>query len=275
MYIDSSIVQAYISGEDMRRYENEWFFSSSALDVDKGKNIFTLPPDDTTVRDEAGQLVKCFQYGVEHFKPVNQPIWDALFPDWQKIQPVMDLIVGFPEPYDAVTMKGMDGRIHLVFDLICWRKYVGKVDLDKTIRNLLTHEMTHLLIGENYPEADAAMESLDYRTKLDAYTFHEGFAHLISYQTTEMDQVDWHTEQLKEVYSNCKRKMREALAETDTKRQEQFLYESICGMYYEKFACMCGMLYLARQWEKHGIPGLKTAFSDYHGFAERALTEEI
>ena len=77
------------------------------------------------------------------------------------------------------------------------------------------------------------------------------------------------------MYSNCKRKMREALAETDTKRQEQFLYESICGMYCEKFACMCGMLYLARQWEKHGITGLKTAFSDYHGFAEQVLTEEI
>ena len=98
---------------------------------------------------------------------------------------------------------------------------------------------------------------------------------MISYQTTEIDQVDWHTGQLKEMYSNCKRKMREALAETDTKRQEQFLYESICGMYYEKFACMCGMLYLARQWEKHGITGLKTAFSDYHGFAEQVLTEEI
>lgn len=273
MYINDSIAQAYILGEDMRQYEKEWFFSGSTLDVDRGKNIFTFPPDDNAARDEVKKLIKHFQYGVEHFEPVNRPVWDKLFPDWQKIQPAIDLIVGFPEPYDAVTMRGTDGQIHLVFDLICWRKYAGMADLDKIIRNLLTHEITHLLIGKNYPDVDMAIESTDYRTKLDAYTFHEGFAHLISYQATELDHVDWHTEQLKEVYSSCKEKMCAALTETDTKKQEQYLYDAICGMYYEKFACMCGMLYLAGRWEKYGIAGLKTAFMDYHGFAERTLDE--
>ena len=273
MYINDSIAQAYILGEDMRHYEKEWFFSGSTLDVDRGKNIFTLPPDDNATRDEVKKLVNRFQYGVEHFEPVNRPVWDDLFPDWQKIQPIIDLIVGFPEPYDAVTMRETDGQIHLVFDLICWRKYAGMADLDKIIRNLLTHEITHLLIGKNYPDVDTALESTDYRTKLDAYTFHEGFAHLISYQAAELDQVDWHTEQLREVYSSCKEKMRAALVETDEKKQEQYLYDAICGKYYEKFACMCGMLYLAGRWEKYGIPGLKIAFTDYHGFAERTLDE--
>lgn len=112
MYINDSIAQAYILGEDMRHYEKEWFFSGSTLDVDRGKNIFTLPPDDNATRDEVKKLVNRFQYGVEHFEPVNRPVWDALFPDWQKIQPIIDLIVGFPEPYDAVTMRGTDGQIH-------------------------------------------------------------------------------------------------------------------------------------------------------------------
>lgn len=272
MHIDNSIVQAYISGADMYQYEKEWFFSSSALDVDGGKNLFTPPPNDDVVRDEVNRLEICFRQSVEHFYPVNRPIWDALFPDWRNIQPVINLIVGFPEPYDAVTMKAPDGQIHLVFDLICWRKYAGMTDLNEIIRNLLTHEITHLLIGKYYSEVDVAMESSNYLTKLDAFTFHEGFAHLISYQTTEIDHVDWHTEQLNEVYSTCKKKMRSALAETDAKKQEQFLSDAICGMYYEKFACMCGMLYLAGQWETKGIPGLKSAFSDYHGFAEKVLT---
>lgn len=272
MHIDSSIVQAYISGMDMCQYEKEWFFFSSALDVGRGKNIFTLPPDDDVIREEVNRLEFCFRQGAEHFDPVNRPVWDALFPDWQKIQPVIDLIVGFPEPYDAVTMNAPDGQTHLVFDLICWRKYAGMADLNRIIRNLLTHEITHLLIGKNYPEVDAALDSSNYLMKLDAYTFHEGFAHLISYQTTEIDCVDWHTDQMKEVYSTCKEKMRVALAETDARKQEQFLNEAVCGTYYEKFACMCGMLYLASQWEVKGIPGLKAAFSDYHGFAEKVLT---
>ena len=134
---------------------------------------------------------------------------------------------------------------------------------------------THLLIGHRYPAADAALESTDYLTRLDAYTFHEGFAHLLSYQATEIDCVDWHTPQLTEVAAASRAKLRLALMETDPDRQKQFLEEAVCGSYYEKFACMCGMLYLAGRWETQGIDGLKSAFADYHGFAQRALSIRI
>lgn len=60
MYINDSIAQAYILGEDMRQYEKEWFFSGSTLDVDRGKNIFTLPPDDNAARDEVKKADKTF-----------------------------------------------------------------------------------------------------------------------------------------------------------------------------------------------------------------------
>lgn len=126
-----------------------------------------------------------------------------------------------------------------------------------------------------YPAADAALESTDYLTRLDAYTFHEGFAHLLSYQATEIDCVDWHTPQLTEAAAASRAKLRLALMETDPDRQKQFLEEAVCGSYYEKFACMCGMLYLADRWETQGIDGLKSAFADYHGFAQRALSIRI
>lgn len=38
---------------------------------------------------------------------------------------------------------------------------------------------------------------------------------------------------------------------------------------------MCGMLYLADRWETQGIDGLQSAFADYHGFAQRALSIRI
>lgn len=271
MRINSSIVQAYVSGEDMSKYQKEWFFSSSVLDVDIGKNIFTLPPDDDSIRESVKEIEHRFYKAVENFNPVNRAILDMLFPNMEKIQPVIDLIVGFPEPYDAVTVKAPDGQIHLVFDLICWRVYAAMTDLNEIIRNMLTHEITHLLIGTYYPEVDAALESSDYLTKLDAHTFHEGFAHLISYQATEIDTVDWHSEKLEQVGLVCRSKMREALDEKDRKKQEQLLYDGICGSYYDKFACMCGMLYLSHQWELNGIEGLKAAFSDFHGFARKTL----
>ena len=34
MRIDSTIVQAYVSGANLCEYKNEWFFSGSNLDVD-------------------------------------------------------------------------------------------------------------------------------------------------------------------------------------------------------------------------------------------------
>lgn len=108
-------------------------------------------------------------------------------------------------------------------------------------------------------------------TRLDAYTFHEGFAHLLSYQATEIDCVDWHTPELTEVAAASRAKLRLALTETDPDRQKQFLEEAVCGSYYEKFACMCGMLYLADRWETQGIDGLQSAFADYHGLCSKGL----
>ncbi len=156
MNIDSKIVKAYISGANMCEYKNEWLFSGSVIDADRGKNIFVFPPDDNSMCGSVSETEQCFYRVIENFKPVNRRIWDALFPNWQEKQAVIDLIVGFPEPYDAVTAKSQDGQTHLIFDLICWNKYRSMANFDEIIRNVLTHELTHFLIGCYYPEADTA-----------------------------------------------------------------------------------------------------------------------
>lgn len=271
MVIDSTIAQAYCAGEDLDNFRRSWLFERTSIASDLGRNVFTAPPEEETVRETVRTLEARIRTAAKRFVPVNRPIWDALFPDWQTLQPTLDLIVGFPAPYDAITARTPNGQAHLIFDLVQWRDYAALENLDAVIRNLLTHEITHLLIGYRYPEVDAALENKNYRTRLDAYTFHEGFAHLLSYQATEIDRVDWHTPQLTGAAAASRAKLRRALAETDPDRQKQFLEEAVCGPYYEKFACMCGMLYLAGQWETHGIDGLQAAFADYHGFAQRTL----
>ena len=74
MLIDGTIVQAYISGADMREYKNEWFFSSSTLDVDLGKNIFVLPPDDHSTRESVREMEQRFRRVTENFEPVNRSV---------------------------------------------------------------------------------------------------------------------------------------------------------------------------------------------------------
>lgn len=183
----------------------------------------------------------------------------------------MDLIVGFPEPYDSVNTLSPDGTTHLVFDLVCWRKYLSFPGIEENIRNVLTHEFTHCLISYYNREADEALRSSSYAGKLDGYTFNEGFAHLISYRSMDIDRVDWHSKELEEVYASSKKRMREALAETDSEKQKKLLYDAICGRYYEKYACMCGMLYLSRVWEKDGSAGLRREFSSVRGFAGKTI----
>ena len=274
MAIESTVVDAYINHYDMIPFKESWYFSSSILDMDEGKNIFVLPPDDDNVREDVKRLRDAFYSVIEDFEPLNRPIWDSLFPSWEDKKANIDLIVGFPEPYDAVNTHSPDGKSHLVFDLCCWRGYLTLPDTEKLILNVVTHELTHYLIGCYYPEADMALESKDYLEKLDAYTFHEGFAHLISYNASDIDKTDWHSENLESVYTTAKEKMNLALREKDREKQKKFLYDAICGKYYDKFACMCGMLYLARVWEKRGTAGLKEEFSSFHGFAKKTLSDE-
>ena len=176
MVIDSTIAQAYCAGEDLDNFRRSWLFERTSIASDLGRNVFTAPLEEETVRETVRKLEARIRTAVKPFVPVDRPIWDALFPDWQTLQPALDLIVGFPAPYDAITARAPDGQAHLIFDLVQWRDHAALENLDAVIRNLLTHEITNLLIGCRYPEVDAALESKDYRTRLDAYTFHEGFA---------------------------------------------------------------------------------------------------
>lgn len=106
---------------------------------------------------------------------------------------------------------------------------------------------------------------------MDANTFHEGFARLLSYGSTEITEVNWHDERLERAYSSGKVRMRAALAETDAEKQNKYLLDAVCGSYYEKFACMCGMMYLAECWERDGVEGLKRQSENWHGFAAATL----
>ena len=69
MHIDSSLVQAYTSGKDMHEYKTAWFFSSSTLDVDLGRNIFSLPPDDDITRETCASSKPSFGNAVKILYP--------------------------------------------------------------------------------------------------------------------------------------------------------------------------------------------------------------
>ena len=267
MTTNDELVRAYLNRENMSGYWERWFFH----ELEAGRNVFECPLWNPEQARNVEVLLQSIEKSCQDFRPANERIWNELFPDWREIPVHIDLIVGFPQPYDAVTMRDAEGNTHILLDLIRWCDYGLPKQPERVIRNLLAHEMTHVFIGYVYPEADEAQENTDYRTMMDARTFQEGFAHLIAYDDTGIGRVDWDSDFFKQIKQKSREKMREAIAETDPVRQKEHLRRAFCGRYEDKYACICGMLYLAGRWQKSGMNGLKESFSDFHGFAEKMI----
>lgn len=273
MKINDGIVRAYLEGKEQPGLSQEWYFTASSVAGAAGRNIFTEPARDAAAREKVRAAHSAILARVQGFQPTNRLVWDALFPDWPGVleDTEVDLIVGFPEPYDAEVEYDPAGRRHVVFDLICWSRYVGHCELGDLVQNLLTHELCHVLTHRACPGLAAALTGPNYLTGLDAVCFDEAFAHLVSYEARELGETDWQSETLAEAARRSKARMRQALTEEDPQRQQQNLYEAVCGNYYDKFACISGMLYLARRWLSGGIPALRQEFAaGYEGFAKKA-----
>lgn len=272
MRVTDEIVKTYLDGGDIVRYREQWYFNKSAHAVQVGKNIFLEPVYDQEKMSKIKLLQNEIKAAAAGFIPTNQRIWDLLVPDWREIieSVTIDLILGFPEPYDATVDHDPEGKLHVIFDLMCWTKYVGVCKIKETMQNLLTHELFHVLIGTKVSDIDDDTESEDYFKQLDALMFHEAFAHLVSYQSKEIDTVDWHTAELEQVKQISNQRMSEIIKETNKEKQKKNLREGTCGRYYDKFICMSGMLYLVYQWETGGIQKLRKEFQDgYHKFAKK------
>ena len=271
MNINTTIVDAYLNAEDVRKFSSMWLY------VDRTgqgvENIFQAPPEIEAKREIIFRIKEEIISHAKTFIPCNAPIWDALFENWRAFldDTTLDLIVGYPAPNDATVKQAPDGKYHMIFDLLCWEKYMGVISLSALSQNLLTHELFHVMVGNCFPDIDSAEAQGAYIDRLDAITFNEGFAHLVSYNQQEIDTVAWDGEKLAEVYNNSVIKMKGALQEANPEAQKRYVYEASYGNYYDKYAAMCGMIYLGRQWQSGGILRLKELFyKGYRGFAAKS-----
>lgn len=110
-----------------------------------------------------------------------------------------------------------------------------------------------MLIEKYYTDIEESEQFGNHINKLDAITCNEGFAHLVSYNQQEINSVEW--EKLEDIYIQSINKMKLALMETNPQSQEQYIYEANFGNYYDKYACMCGII------DNQG----------YHGFARKCI----
>ncbi len=272
MKINTETADAYLNRESLDRFSRSYIY---VRQTDMGeKNIFRYPSDDENLHRIVLRIKNEIEDHAKTFVPCNVEIWDALFDtSWHDFidEATLHLVVGCREPYDAFVVRDKNEKYHMVFDLVRFAQYVGAISLCEAAQNLLTHELFHIMLGKRYPDIETVQNQGAYTDKLDAIAFNEGFAHLVSYECREIGTVPYNEEKLNDVYERAANKMLSALREKDSNKQKQYIEDADVGRFYDKYACMCGMIYLGKQWQTGGTPRIKQLFErGWRGFATKS-----
>ena len=253
--IDSHIVEDYIAGKDLNQYKSHWIYNCFGE-----RSVFELP--DPKNREWVSKLFRKISDQIKHFTPRNGELVRRIFPQFDRISNdyTILLVVGFPDPYDAMVLE-RDGKAYMVFDLIQFQE--DSLNEDYSCHRVLTHELIHLCLMEEYP----APHEMSYIEDLNYTAFNEGFAHALTYpEDIESFTFDAF---LKEKFEAAKHTLQAALAETDKSKQQVYSRMADTGEYWDKFAAMAGKLYLLRH-----IADLEQIYrAGWHDFAARILND--
>lgn len=232
MHIDASIVLDYIAGKELTNYKDHWIYHCFG----EG-SVFEMP--DPKNRGWVSQLYEKLINQIEHFSLRNGETVKRLFPQFDRITSnyTIFLVVGFPDPYDAMVLEH-DGKSYMVFDLIQFQE--DSLSEDYSCHRVLTHELIHLCLMEDYP----LPIGMSYIEDLNYTAFNEGFAHALTYPEDLSSFV--FDDFLEEKFVTAKHTLRTALAETDKDKQAIYSKKADTGHYWEKFAAIAGKLYLLK-----------------------------
>jgi hypothetical protein len=233
MNVDTSIVRSFLQGNN--DYAEHWLFYHI---LDHGEYAFAKP--DSAQKEVVKEALSKTLDELNDFKPYNIEIFSTLFPRWREVTRDVNvtLSVGCPAPYDAMVRE-YNGKEYMIFDLIRFLDY-QKDDGDflLLIRQMITHELSHICIHSDYPVISAP-----YTESLGYIVFDEGFAHVLAFR----DGIEMYnfTPAIQAHYQNARSKLNAALSETDIQRQKEYLEAANCGSYWDKFAAISGKLYIA------------------------------
>lgn len=234
MEIDNRLIKEYLVDEPITA-KSHWLYAV----IEPEKILFEEPREN---KKEISELEKTILTVLKKFKPVNEELVTRLFPTFYEQLANIELIlsIGVPAPYDTFT-RVYQGEEYLILDLARLASYgLTSKQITNMLRELITHEVIHLCLHVDYPNAGET-----YQEKLNYLAFDEGFAHLLSHQDKLEDLL--FDETLKEYYEKSNKRFVNALQVTDKVRQGELLSEAVSGPYWEKFGAIFGMLRLLQE----------------------------
>ena len=162
MIIDAHIVTDYIEGKDLSQYRDYWIYNCFG-----NQSLFELP--DPKNREWVAKLYEKIRNQIKHFIPRNKNEVRWLFPQFDRIASnyTILLVVGFPDPYDAMVLEH-NGKAYMVFDLVQFQE--DSLKEDYSCHKVLTHELIHLCLMEDYPVS----YEMSYFEDLNYTAFNEG-----------------------------------------------------------------------------------------------------
>ena len=254
--IDDRIIKAYIDEKDVSQYKGHWIYHCFG-----GDSVFETP--DPKHRGWVSKLYEKIKDQIEHFVPRNYEMVKSIFPHFDRIADTYTilLVVGFPDPYDAMVLEH-NGKSYMVFDLIQFQE--DSLNEDYSCHRVLTHEMIHLCLMEEYPPPNP----MTYLNDLNYTAFNEGFAYALTYPEDITRFVFDDT--LESRFEAAKTTLRLAVRKTDVTKQAVYLHEADTGSYWDKFAAMAGKLYILKNIQN----AEKIYRSGWKGFAEHILSEK-
>lgn len=263
MKVDTHIVDSFLAMENIDKFKNYWIYKTIGQGEFKYKNVFSKPS--SAAMEDIQMIYNEIKQCLLDFEPFNRELWDILFPNWVSLLQNVEiyLIVGLPEPNDATVIKNPSGTNVIVLDLGCWAKYLRNTNITQLVRNIITHEFCHICIQGENPAIDRDYENGDYLTKFNSLVFNEGLAHLLSF-CENINNYDWNNPKISEVKSKSLLRFKEAIVESETEKQNSYLYDAMFGNYYDKFGCIIGMLYFSDIYQKYKSQGLLDEYTAGH-----------
>ncbi|ARC86369.1 hypothetical protein U732_3449 [Clostridium argentinense CDC 2741] len=237
MIVNDDIIIKYFNNTNCDDYNKHWVFDN----IEENQYLFEKPLcENKDIVQDVYKKIKCM---LNEFTPVNEKLFRRLFPNFQEVlkRTKVILVVGCPNPYDAMVRE-YNKEAYVIFDLIRLGEYIKNGhNLENIIQQLLTHEFAHKCIREKYRIND----NLSYIEKLNYITFDEGFAHLLSYKE-DIENYNFNSEIYIEKFNKSKKVLAQSINEKEIKEQERLLLSANSGAYWDKFASICGKLYLAK-----------------------------
>jgi hypothetical protein len=260
MLVNTEIVDVFLEYGSAENCRDHWIFH----EINPGKFIFEDPPE---TQSQKVKMIydNCFSI-INDFRPMNYCLWEEIFGEFTGMPEdlIIYLIVGAPNPYDAMVRSEPDGKTAIIFDLYRMSTYHTD-ELEDLLIKMITHELAHVFIKQNYSYPKKNHENFMEILKL--IMFDEGLAHLLSFRENVLN-INWESNEYLKRKEKAYYRLRQVIQTFREHNQKELLIEATTGVYWEKYGAMSGMFSIVDYLKKNDmdLKSLDILYSKGPGF---------